>query len=189
ANRGQTDPRVKFISRNSGHTLFLTGDGAVLSLRSARKDGDFKVPPSVIRMKLAGANARPRVAVLDELAGKSNYFIGDAPQAWRTGIANYARVKYEGVYPGIDLVWHGNQRQLEHDFIVAPGADPRRIRWSFAGAQTVRVDEQGELVLQAGAGDARMLKPQAWQEVNGERHNVACKYAINRSRQVEFRLG
>ncbi len=140
-------------------------------------------------MRLAGANSQPRVVGLDELSGRSNYFLGDDPRRWRTNVANYARVEYDEVYPGIDLVWHGAQRRLEHDFIVAPGADPRRIKLSFAGAQTVRVDEHGELVLQTAAGEMRLLKPQAWQEVNGERRAVACEYAINAKRQVSFRIG
>lgn len=189
ANRGQTDARVKFISRNSGHTLFLTANEAVLRLRGAGQGVRRQGESAVVRMRLVGANSQPRVAGLDELPGRSNHFLGDDPRRWRTNVANYARVEYDEVYPGIDLVWHGAQRLLEHDFIVAPGADPRRVKLSFAGAQTVRVDEQGELVLQTAAGEMRLLKPQAWQEVNGERRAVACEYAINAERQVSFRIG
>src|SRR5262249_23011936 len=130
-----------------------------------------------------------RVVGLDELSGRLNYFLGDDPRRWRTNVVNYARVEYEGVYPGIDLIWRGNQKQLEHDFIVRPGADPQRVRLSFAGAQTIRIDERGELVLQTAAGEMRLLKPHAWQEMNGERRAVACEYAMNRKHQIGFSLG
>jgi len=189
ANRGQADAPVKFISRNSGHTLFLTPNEAVLRLQKTGTGDHSQAPSSVVRMKLAGANRQPSVIGLDELAGKSNYFTGDDPKDWRKNVANYAQVKYSGIYPGIDLVWYGNHRQLEHDFLVAPGADPRRIRWSFTGAQPTRIDGQGALILQTGAGDLKLLKPLAWQKVNGRRQEVACEYVINRRQQIEFRLG
>ncbi|MGH9934974.1 MAG: SBBP repeat-containing protein, partial [Blastocatellia bacterium] len=144
---------------------------------------------AIVKMRLVGANPRPGVVGLEELPGGSNYFLGDDPRRWRTNVANYARVEYEDVYPGVDLIWHGDQKQLEHDFIVAPGADPRLIRVSFAGAQTVRIDGRGELVLRTAAGEVRLLKPQAWQEADGERRAVACEYAINGRHQIGFSLG
>ena len=140
-------------------------------------------------MKLIGANPQPRMIGLDEMSGKSNYFLGDNPRRWRTNIANYARVEYDEVYPGVDLIWHGNQKQLEHDFIIAPGANPQRIRLSFAGAQSIRIDERGELVLETAAGEIRLLKPQAWQETNGERRAVFCDYEINGKNHIGFSLG
>ncbi len=81
----------------------------------------------MVRMKLVGANPKAKVSGLDELPGKSNYFVGNDPKKWRTNVANYAKVKYANVYPGVDLVYYGNQRQLEYDFVVQPGADPRQI--------------------------------------------------------------
>jgi hypothetical protein len=89
----------------------------------------------VVRMQLTGANPNARISSLDELQGRSNYFIGRDPAKWRTNIANYARVKYANVYPGVDLVYYGNQRQLEYDFVLSPGADPRQIELNFAGAK------------------------------------------------------
>src|SRR6266568_2552631 len=157
ANQGQTDPRVKFLSRGSGYTLFLTSDEAVLALRSqkpdaalseakgARSQKDKSRQSSVVssqlqkptdhgqrttdslRMKLVGANQAANVTALEELPGKSNYFVGNDPKKWRTDVPTYGKVKYEGVYPGVDLVYYGNQRQLEYDFVVAPGADPKAI--------------------------------------------------------------
>jgi hypothetical protein len=140
ANQGQTDQQVKFLSRGRGYTLFLTSEEAVLTLQKgsrksvakSQKERTGEAPDSslaseVLRMKLAGANANARVVGLDELPGKSHYFIGNDPRTWRTNVPNYGKVRYEGVYPGIDLVYHGNQQQLEYDFVVSPGADPRAI--------------------------------------------------------------
>ena len=111
-----------------------------------------------------GANPKAKVVGLDELPGKSNYFIGNDPKKWRTNVPSYARVKYEGVYPGVDLVYYGNQRQLEYDFVVAPGADPNQIKLSFAGADGMRVDAaSGDLVLNLGDDEVRFHKPAVYQ--------------------------
>ncbi|MGH9430134.1 MAG: SBBP repeat-containing protein [Terriglobia bacterium] len=194
ANKGQTDPRVKFLSRGSGYTLFLTSNEAVLTLRTAVAPLDtpragiarhrvadaaafprspFLQPPfgglsgapgrlewpqgrsmdllrstparhqpldaghsalvardstSGLQMKLVGASPAAQVIGLDELPGKSNYFIGNNPKKWRTDVPNYAKVEYKSIYPGIDLVYYGNHRQLEYDFVVAPGANASAIR-------------------------------------------------------------
>ena len=83
--------------------------------------------PAVVRMKLVGANPQAKVTGLEELPGKSNYFMGNDPKKWRTNVPNYAKVKYAKVYPGVDLVYYGNQGNLEYDFVVSPGANPGRI--------------------------------------------------------------
>ena len=122
ANQGQTDSRVNFLSRGAGYSLFLTPTKAVLSL----KQGDTS---NVVGMKLVGANPASRAVGLDKQAGVSNYLIGNDPSKWHTDVPNYGKVDYQGVYRGIDLVYHGNQQQLEYDFVVAPGADPARSGW------------------------------------------------------------
>jgi hypothetical protein len=151
-NQGQTKAQVKFLSRGSGYSLFLTPQEAVLSFaapRSAKalnaKDEParlqkFRTPTqrvrsSMLRMSLVGANPSPVVTSSDELPGKSNYFLGSDPKKWRTGVSNYAKVQYRNVYPGVDLVYYGNRGQLEHDFVVAPGGDPSTIAIQFRGAQ------------------------------------------------------
>jgi len=98
-------------------------------------------------MRLVGANTEAEVTGEDELAGKTNYFIGDDPQQWHMNINNFARVHYREIYKGVDVVYYGNQHQLEYDFIVSPDADPRSIALEFAGAQNIKVDAQGELIL------------------------------------------
>lgn len=137
ANQGQTDAQVKFLSRGRGYTLFLAATEAVLTLKQASES-------SVVRMKLVGANPHAEVSGLEKLPGKSNYFIGNDPDKWRTNVPQYAKVRYENVYPGIDLVYYGtNQRQLEYDFVIAPGADPGRIRLRLEGANDLALDEKG----------------------------------------------
>jgi len=154
ANQGQTDPQVKFLSRGSGYTLFLTPSEAVLVLRQSGSD-------SALRMMLFGASPNPIVSGLDKVDANSNYFIGSNPEKWHTAVPNYRRVEYRGVYPGVDLIYYGNQRKLEYDFVVAPGADPDLIKLKFDGAEGMRVDEDGDLVLSLSAegGEVRFRAP------------------------------
>jgi len=206
ANQGQTDGRVKFLSRTSGYSLFLTADEAVLTLRNKKaKNGKgtaSAMPLSaektrasapegaadVLRMKLRHANLAAKVTGVDELAGTSNYFIGNDPTKWRTNVPTYAKVKYEGIYPGVDLVYYGNQRQLEYDFIVAPGADPRRIAFDIRGAKRIRRDAHGELVFKMGENEIRWHKPVVYQEKDGARQLIAARYAIADENRVGFEL-
>lgn len=176
ANQGQTDPRVKFLSRGHGYGLFLTTDEAVLNLNArtpiAASPAASKTNPSagnVIRMRLAGANSAARVSGAELLPGKSNYFIGNDPAKWHRDIPQYARVNYEGVYPGVDLTYYGNQGQLEYDFRVAPGADPNQIALIFNGASTHL--DAGELVLSTSNGDVRFHAPHIYQ-VNGNKQTT-----------------
>src|SRR5262245_25356454 len=149
-NLGQADPQVQFLARGRGHTLFLTRDEAVLAL--TRGPGDA----AVVRMSLVDAQPSPRVMGLETLPGIVNYFIGNDPARWRTSIPTYARVKYESVYRGIDLVYHGSQGVLEYDFVVAPGADPRMITLAFEGADTLTVNSRDDLVLRTNGGELRL---------------------------------
>jgi uncharacterized repeat protein (TIGR01451 family) len=184
ANGGQLDSRVKFVSRGAGYNLFLTGNEAVLSLASDKngKNGD------VVRLKIAGAHSNIPASGLDLLPGKTNYFIGNNPAKWRTNIENFSKVRYAGVYPGIDLLYYGNQQQLEHDFVVAPGADPNKIALKVSGAQKLRVDASGDLVLETKNGELRFKKPLIYQEKNGSRVEIAGGYQLERNR-VSFRVG
>jgi len=139
SNLGQTDERVKFVARASGYMLFMTTEEAVF----AGRDG------SVERMKLIGASPKLRFEPLDKQPGISNYFIGNDPLKWRTNIPNYGRVALRGVYPGIDLVFYGNERELEYDWVVAPGADPKLIDVKWEGRNRVTKSASGDLVLSA----------------------------------------
>ncbi|MBI3303648.1 MAG: SBBP repeat-containing protein [Deltaproteobacteria bacterium] len=134
--------------------------------------------------QLVGTNPNPRVAGLEELPGKVNYFRGNDPQRWRTDIPTYARTKYQDVYPGVDLVYYGDQRQLEYDFVVAPGADPGVIRLAFDGLVgaihelPLRIADNGDLVLLTGSGEVRFLKPQIYQEINGNKRFIPGQYVL-----------
>ena len=185
-NVGQADASVKFSARGQGYGLFLTPTEAVLALnKPSAKDGER----AVVRMKLLGANEAPKVSGREELASKNHYFIGSDRAKWRTDVPSYARVQYGDIYPGVDLVYYGNQRQLEYDFVVAPGSDPRAIALGFEGVDSLEVDAAGELVLHTAGGEVRQRKPFAYQETDGARREVAASYVLKGEREVAFELG
>ncbi|MFY9562255.1 MAG: SBBP repeat-containing protein [Terriglobales bacterium] len=192
-NQGQTDSRVKFLSRGHGYGLFLTADEAVLELQSpaiSRQPSAVSQQPSasnVIRMGLAGSNSAARVSGAEPLPGKSNYFIGNDPRKWHSGIPRYARVNYESVYPGVDLTYYGNQGQLEYDFRVAPGADPSQIALTFDGAST-RLDA-GDLVLTTGHGDVRFHAPYTYQPDGNTKKTVAGNFRQLADNKFGFQIG
>ena len=228
ANQGQTDVRVEFLSRGLGYTLYLAGDEAVLTLKSQKtgfgsqdrnpnsESGNSKLEtgsskfegslaPSVLRMKLAGAQAAKATGV-DPLPSKTNYIIGNDPAKWRTNVPNYARVKYKGVYPGIDLVYYGNQRQLEFDFVVAPGADPKTIAFEIAGLAVapvslpvtdpaagtppLQIDANGDLVFKASNdSEMRFQKPVVYQDRAGKHRDIEGSYVLLAGNRVGFEVG
>src|SRR5437899_1232662 len=122
-------------------------------------------------MKLLGANLAAKVTALDELPGKANYFIGNDPKKWRTDVPTYAKVKYEGVYPGIDLVYYGNQGKLEYDFVVTPGSNPSAITLGIENRNSkfesrnskIAIDADGDLVIATEGGQVRFHKPVVYQ--------------------------
>jgi hypothetical protein len=199
ANQGQTDEQVKFLARGRRQTLFLTSTEAVLvfTWREQTAEGRSRVArakpveagqvtQTVLRMTLVGANREPRVEGTEELPGKANYFIGKDPTKWRTNVPAYKKVQYHNIYPGIDLVYHGNQRQLEYDFVVHPGADPNRILLSFQGVDKLEVDALGDLVVDTGTLTIRQRKPVIYQDVNGVRQEVAGGYVLKGAQRVGF---
>ena len=186
-NQGQADAQVKFLARGKGYNLFLTGTEAALNLRkgdeamgrngakkpsapsvlSTPRSALSSLPSALVKLQLINANPNAEVTGLDELPGKSNYFLGNDPTQWRTNVANYRQVKYAAVYPGIDQIYYGNQQQLEYDFIVAPYADPGVITLSFAGTTKMRLNQQGDLELFTTAGKVVQHKPNIYQTING----------------------
>src|SRR5262249_11299483 len=128
----------------------------------------------------------PRAIPEGELAGRINYFVGDDPTHWRSDIPTYSRVKYENVYPGISLVYYGNQRQLEYDFVVAPGADPAAIRFDFDGAEGFEVNEAGDLIVSNADNRLRLNKPILYQVSDGERQQVAGAYHVYEDHRIGF---
>jgi hypothetical protein len=149
---------------------------------------------AVLRMKLVGANPTPRVAGLEQLPGKSSYFLGKDPKKWRTNVPLYTKVKYDGVYPGVDLVYYGNQSQLEYDFVVGPGANPHDIALSIQGANRLEVDGQGDLVVDMKSEVVRFHKPVVYQsenptsEIEGQRRQIDGHYVLQGEDQVGFEV-
>jgi hypothetical protein len=212
ANQGQTDPRVKFLARGSGYTLFLTSTEAVLALRDPAKQKEAGVTTALgataLRMGLVGANSRPQVNGVEALPGKSNYLIGKDPKKWRTNVPNYAQVRYEGVYPGVDLVFYGPQGPLEYDFVVAPGADPnligfelratrvhgRSLRERTQAAAQPQIAANGDLVLKLGDREIRFHKPVVYQPEAGsssvsQSSLLEGHYKLTGRNRVTFALG
>lgn len=200
ANQGQTNKQVKFLTRGNGYSVFLTPTEAVLSLsQTSRQLSIAKLQPagkqpisqnrnSVLRLQLIDSNPTPQILGLEQLPGKSNYLTGKDSSKWHTNIANYAKVQYQAVYPGVDLVYYGNQRQLEYDFVVAPGAKPEKIAFRVAGALSVSIDRQGSLVLQTPNGIIRQHQPKIYQEVNGQKKVIAGSYVLLGKQEVGFKV-
>jgi beta-propeller repeat-containing protein len=182
-NQGQASPQVKFFSRGSGYQLFLTSNEATLVLNKAATEKRS----DVLKIKLIGADLEPQITGKTELPGKSNYLVGKDSREWRTNIANYAKVKYDDVYPGVDMVYYGNGHQLEYDFIVTAGADPGMIKLSVEGARKMRL-ERGDLVLSIGGSEIRQHKPFIYQEVNGVKQEVAGQYVLCGKQQIAFKV-
>jgi hypothetical protein len=186
-NQGQTDPQVKFLARGGGYTLFLATDEAVLVLRPPSSALQEKMGSAVVRLKLLGIEREARISGVDELRGESNYFIGNDPRQWRTHVPTYGKVRYSGIYRGVDLVYYGRQGQLEYDLSVAPGADLGRIRLRLEGAREAQLDGEGDLVLEAGDREVRFHRPEAYQIKDGQRHRVAVRYVLRDGNRIEFR--
>jgi hypothetical protein len=142
----------------------------------------------ILHLQLIGANPSPKVTGIDELPGKSNYFVGSDSAQWRTDVPTYAKVKYREVYPGVDLIFYGSKRQLEYDFVLSPGADPKMIRFAIAGADESRLNSEGDLVLRAGAGEVRVKRPVAYQELNGVQRRVGCGFSPGAKDEMQFEV-
>ncbi len=208
-NQGQTDTQVKFLARGGGYTLFLTDSEAVLVLKTAQKGAQASrlSHEATMEMKLVGANPRPVVRGMDEQPGRADYFLGNDPKKWKTDVPNYARVRYQDIYPGVDLMYYGNQGQLEYDFLVSPGSDPGAITLDIepglvpagrehSGHVLLRIDRNGDLVVEVNDGEIRFHKPVAYQDVAvgsaqstiKDRKFVAAHYVLKSRNQVGIRL-
>jgi hypothetical protein len=182
ANRGQAGDSANYLARGSGYMLRIQATTASFQLRNRTDSAE-------LRMRVLGGDPSAQAEELNELEGKVNYFIGSDPTQWRQNIPTYGRVRYRDVYPGIDLVYYGNQRQLEYDFNVAPGEDAGAIKLRFEGADKVSVDTNGDLLVALGEMILRQPKPIVYQEVDGERRPVDGGYAVNGNGQVGFDIG
>ena len=181
-NMGQSAKQVKFISRGQGYTLFLTPDEAVFSLRNSEKK-------SVLRMKLVGADANAELNGQQALQGKVNYLISNDRKKWRTSIPTFRQVRYDNVWTGIDMVWYGTQSELEYDFVVRPGNNVSQIRLSFEGAEKMRLDDHGSLIITSNGEEVKHSAPVIYQETDGNRISVSGKYIITEANEIGFEVG
>lgn len=177
-NQGQVDARVRFLARGKGYGIFLTDNGAAFSLGG-----------SALHMRFQDAATSPRVTGVDPLPGKVNYLVGNKSSDWRTNIPTYERVRYDQIYPGVDLVYYGNQRQLEYDFVIAPGASFKQIRLAFDGASKLKLNRRGDLILKSGAQAINLLRPKAFQNIDNKRREVSVRYSLKPRGEVTFQVG
>jgi hypothetical protein len=183
ANLGQTDSRVNFLARDQGNTLFLTPTEAVQRVQQSDGSG------FVLGMQFVGAQANAQAVGLDLLPGRSNYILGNDPSNWHTNIPMFAGVEYQNIYPGVNLIYHSTSSgQLEYDFVVAPGADPSTIQLQLQGADSVALNDQGNLVLHTAAGDEVQQAPMLYQQIGGSRQAVDGHFVLQGS-QVRFAVG
>lgn len=182
-NTGKEGPDVRYVARAGGLELLLTSNSYVLRLSSAPG-----APKISVVTRLSGARARPQIEALDERPGKTNYLLGRTAAAWHTGVRAYGRVRYREVYPGIDLVFHGSAKEFEYDFVLSPGADPRAIRLTAAGAQGISVDPQGNLVLTTASGKLCWKRPLIYQQAGGRRKPVEGRFELEPSGEVGFKV-
>jgi uncharacterized protein (TIGR03437 family) len=185
-NRGQADDQIKFLARGANYSFLFASTEATLHLDD---DGDPTNQPATVRMKFVGASPQVQIAGLDELPGKSNYLIGNDQKRWRTNVPNYAKVRYREVYPGVDLIFYGNQRRLEYDFVVVPGADPCIIKLRFAGVSESDIDTRGDLILKTSAGEIRQNRPFIYQEIGLERRAIEGRYRLLGGNMIGFQIG
>lgn len=191
ANRGQSDSQVKFLSRGAGYGLYLTPTEAVLALKrsavSHQHSAKQKPSSAVLRIKLLNASRKSIVSGQEQLPGRSNYFVGNDPKKWHTDVRHYAKVRYANIYPGVDLVYYGNQRELEYDFVLQPGANPEQIRLDIEGANRIRV-ERSDVILTSATGEVRLRSPRIYQDEKGIRHEIGGRYLIKSNHEVGFEL-
>jgi len=190
ADLDPADPSARFVTHGSGYSMVLGNDGVILSLvsRTRSTSSRSEVRVQTLRMKLAGANPNASPGAAEPLPGKSNYFIGNDPAKWRVGVPQFARVRYENVYPGIDLVFYGNEGHLEYDFQVAPGSDPSQAELEFSGAKKIELKD-GSLMIQGENGTVRFDAPSMYQEVAGRRQAVEGAFVLRAANRVGFAVG
>ncbi|HKH48952.1 MAG TPA: hypothetical protein VKM72_30165 [Thermoanaerobaculia bacterium] len=179
-NRGQTDPNVLFFSRTPAFELYLTLSEAVLVPSAG---------PGALHLRWLDADPAPRVKTEGRLSGRVQFFLGEEPASFQIEAPLWSRIRLERLWPGIDLELSGTTRELEQDFVVAPGADPARIVLALDGAERAQIDDAGNLILAlVDGGELRLRKPAAWQEIGKQRHEVPCGFRLLPENRLSFVL-
>jgi hypothetical protein len=180
-NYGQVDSSVRFLSRGDRFGFFLTDTESIVSLAGST--------PALVRMQLVGQNPHPRISGSGVQPGVSHYFKGTDPSKWQQSVPHFLKVDYQDVYPGINLTYYGNQRQLEYDFTVSPHVDPKAIELKFAGVDQIEIGEQGDLVLHTSAGEIRHQHPRVYQNRYGVQAAIDGQFVLLGSDKVGFKIG
>ena len=167
-----------FLSRGPGYNFELRPREAILKLGNA-----------TVRLGFVHANPAATLAPKDPLVTRVNYLFGNNPAEWRRNVPTFARLQVAGLYPGVDLVYDGNRRQLEYDLVLAPGADPSPLLLDFDGISSLRLASDGALLLATSAGELRWQRPIANQVIGGKRRPVDCAYRVRMRHQVGFEIG
>jgi len=195
-NQGQADRAVSFVARGQGYTILLSPAEAALALQSQAPGARSRVQPQprpstrVLRMRIEGANPSAPATALERLPGVSNYFIGNDPSQWHTNIPTYKKVQFENIRPGVNLVYYGNQSQLEYDFVLSPGVNPQSLGLSFEGSDAA-IDSHGDLVFTSTGGSMTFRCPVAYQTDKSQpakKHFVAASYVLRGRNKVGFEV-
>ncbi len=189
SNQGQTDEQVDFLAAGQSYTIFLTPQEAVIRLNADLESNTGSSASSVVRMRWVDAQPDPIVVGLGQQPGASHYLIGSDPADWQTGIERFSSVRYHDIYTGIDLVYYGNQGELEYDWIVDPRSDPNQIVVDFHGADELTLDDAGRLVLQIGDQQLVLQQPVMYQTVGNDRVPVSGGYRLLDENRVGFDVG
>ena len=182
-NQGQNDEKIKFLGRGNGYTLFLTDEGATFKLRQADKK------TATLKMQLVGANSAPRIEGFEQLELKTNYFTGNNPKDWNKNISNYAKVRYESIYDGVNMIYRTINDELEYDFAVAPNANPKLIKIKFDGAEKIEIDDKGNLQVSVNGEIFEQHAPISYQEINNQRQSVESRFIISETGEIGFFVG
>ena len=188
ANQDQADHPTLFVARGNDCQFSISPAAAQFELQKTDARTK-KTSGRTVQMQFVGAGSQAQIQGADELSGKINYLVGSNPAQWRTGVATFARVRIEQLYPGVNLVYYGNQRQLEYDFTVASGANPNAVKIRFAGVDKISIGAQGELILTLGQAEIIQPAPVIYQTADGARQTVSGGYRLVDARTVAFAVG
>ena len=179
----QTDGGVRFVAHGLSSEFLIAPAQATFGLHKAGGQ------TASCTMQFVGGNTSGQISGDAKLTGKINYLVGNNPSQWRTGVPTFAQVRVENIYPGINVVYYGNQQQLEYDFDLAAGVNPNVIAIRFDGAEKISVNAQGELVVSLNGGEIVQHQPAAYQTVRGQRHEVAASYKMVDAHTAVFAVG
>jgi hypothetical protein len=185
-NHGQIDFGVRYLAHVGNNAVYFTPGEAVLALYS--RDSQKKPAVSVLRMKWIGANPHPEMLAERPLPGRMNYLIGTDPANWHTNLPTFARVRYHGLFPGVDAVFYGKNGEIEYDLVLAPGRSPKTISFGLEGAQSMRLASNGDLVLKLANGEVRQHRPRVYQLNNSTRHLLYAHYVIHQDKTIGYEV-